>query len=122
MSDLSLITADTSGVDTFDEIVQRKWDRFVAGDEVSLSGPIYLPSRIAKIDLANWANESFSVVGPTKFDSTVIAEPDRLTRARTIPEHVVPKHPHGGLRMRVIRTTMRRWATAVNYMDRGGIS
>lgn len=66
MSDLSLITAGTSGVDTFDEIVQRKWDRFVAGDDVSLSGPISLPSRIAKTDLANWADESFPVVGATK--------------------------------------------------------
>ncbi len=68
MSDSSLIFGDNSDSEAADQLVQRQWDRFVAGDTVSLA-TTSLPSHIVLSALAEGAHEPLSAMDTTKADS-----------------------------------------------------
>ncbi|MBW4078364.1 MAG: hypothetical protein HIU84_07625 [Acidobacteria bacterium] len=86
MTDITLTSGSNSDVEAADEIVQHKWDRFVAGDNVSLDLTIPFPSRVAKTALANWANETFEAVDTTKVLSDAIAKVQSTDLCRHVAE------------------------------------
>ncbi len=86
MSEISLTFVSNSDVEAADGFVQRKWDGFVTGDNVSLDLTDPFPSRVAKTALANWAIESFPAVNTTKVLSDAIAKVQSTDLCRHVAE------------------------------------
>ena len=82
MSGNYLDISSNSDVETADEFIQHKWDRFVTDGDLPLNMTIPLPSRVTKMTLVNWANESFPAIDTTKALSDAVAKVQSTDRGR----------------------------------------